>query len=122
MDVTLASTLCNFLWDVFMDWGLGRGRPKKFPAPFYAVAKDAWNNTNALVTEVDGNAFYFSAIGASDAMGVNMWAPAESVTKADGGGTGWYRGEFKTDVAGDDPASTFTSNRYTSESNVFAAS
>ena len=70
-------------------------------APFYAVAKDAWNNTNALVTEVDGNAFYFSAIGASDAMGVNMWAPAESVTKADGGGTGWYRGEFKTDVAGD---------------------
>jgi hypothetical protein len=36
--LALASTLCNFLWDVFMDWGLGRGRPKKFPAPFYAVA------------------------------------------------------------------------------------
>ena len=67
---------------------------------FYAVAKDKWNNTNSLVTAVDGDAFYFSAIGGVDAMGVNEWAPAAAVLDADDGGTGWYSGSFATDVAG----------------------
>jgi hypothetical protein len=69
-------------------------------APFYAVAKDAWNNTNAAVTAVDGDAFYFSAIASLDAMAVNFWAPAVAVLDADGLGTGWYHGSFDTNVTG----------------------
>ena len=79
---------------------LASGSVAGTPAPFYAVAKDAWNNTNSLVTAVDGDAFYFSAIGSVDAMEVNEWKPAEAVLDADRGGTGWYGGSFTTNVTG----------------------
>ena len=49
---------------------------------------------------MDGDAFYFSAIGSVDAMEVNEWKPAEAVLDADRGGTGWYGGSFTTNVTG----------------------
>ena len=79
---------------------LASGSVAGTPAPFYAVAKDAWNNTNSLVTAVDGGAFYFSAIGSVDAPEVNEWKPAEAVLDADRGGTENWCGSFTTNVTG----------------------
>ena len=54
-------------------------------APFYAIAKDAFNNTNAFVKNLGGGVFYYTVVGSDPAMGVNTWSAMDHVTSSDPG-------------------------------------
>ena len=71
-------------------------------ATFVVVAKDAYNNTNAETTGVDGDAFYYGVTGPG---GVAKWAPANAtadpVRLPSTALPGHYHGSFDPSVAGE---------------------
>ena len=69
-------------------------------APFYVLAKDDYNNTVAMVRDLNGDAFYYSVVGGDEKMNVNKWELASAVTSSDPAGNGYHYGSFETNVVG----------------------